>query len=89
MYNDTEPSSGITNLPKMVGLGLNMRGFLVRHYAHMRPDFLRDMGGWIASGRIKYRETVMEGIESAPEAFIGLFKGANMGKMVVRIAEAG
>ena len=89
MYNDTEAGSGITNLPRMVGLGVNMRGFLVRHYASMRPDFLRDMGAWIASGRVTYRETVMEGIESAPDAFIGLFKGANIGKMVVRIAEAG
>ena len=88
MYNDTEAGSGITNLPKMVGLGVNMRGFLVRHYAHMRPDFLRDMSAWLAAGRVTYRETVMEGIESAPDAFIGLFKGANIGKMVVRITEA-
>ncbi len=89
MYNDTEAGDGITNLPRMVGLGVNMRGFLVRHYAHMRPDFLRDMGAWIASGRVTYRETVMDGIESAPDAFIGLFTGANIGKMVVRLAEAG
>ncbi len=88
MYNDTEAGSGITNLPKMVGLGVNMRGFLVRHYAHMRPDFLRDMSAWLAAGRVTYRETVMDGIESAPDAFIGLFKGANIGKMVVRITEA-
>ena len=88
MYNDTEPTSGITNLAKMVGLGVNMRGFLVRHYAHMRPDFLRDMGAWLASGRIIYRETVRDGIESAPDAFIGLFKGANLGKMVVGIEQA-
>ena len=85
MYNDTEPSPGPTNLPRAIGLGLNIRGFLVRHYSHMRDDFLRDMGGWLADGSITYRETVLEGIESAPEAFIGLFTGANIGKMVVRL----
>ncbi|MSR19982.1 MAG: NADP-dependent oxidoreductase [Gemmatimonadetes bacterium] len=88
MYNDTEPSAGITNLPRMTERGLNMRGFLVRRYAHMRPDFLMDMGAWLAAGRVTYRETVMDGIESAPDAFIGLFKGANIGKMVVRIEQA-
>jgi NADPH-dependent curcumin reductase CurA len=86
-YNDAEAAPGPTNLMRMVGLGVNMKGFLVRHYAHMRDDFLRDMGRWLAEGRVKYRETVFEGIDSAPEAFMGLFTGANTGKMVVRIEE--
>jgi NADPH-dependent curcumin reductase CurA len=85
MYNDTEPAPGPTNLARMIGLGLNIRGFLVRHYSHMRADFMRDVGQWLADGRIIYRETVYEGIESAPDAFIGLFTGANTGKMVVRL----
>jgi len=88
MYNDTEPAPGPTNLARAIGMGLNIRGFLVRHYGHMRDDFLRDMSGWLADGRITYRETVFEGIESAPEAFIGLFTGANIGKMVVRVGDA-
>jgi NADPH-dependent curcumin reductase CurA len=85
MYNDTTPVPGPSNLPRAIGLGLNIRGFLVRHYAHMRKDFLRDVGQWLADGRLTYRETVYEGIESAPDAFIGLFEGANVGKMVVRL----
>jgi hypothetical protein len=85
MYNDEEAAPGPTNLPRAIGLGLNIKGFLVRHYNHMRDDFLRDMSGWLADGSITYRETVYEGIESAPEAFIGLFTGANVGKMVVRL----
>ena len=85
MYNDTEPAPGPTNLPRAIGLGLNIRGFLVRHYAHRRADFTRDMSQWLAEGRVTYRETVYEGIESAPEAFIGLFTGANVGKMIVHI----
>ncbi|MBM4182917.1 MAG: NADP-dependent oxidoreductase [Gemmatimonadetes bacterium] len=88
MYNDTEPTTGITNLARATGFGLTLRGFLTRHYEHMRGDFLRDMSAWLASGTVSYRETIREGIESAPEAFIGLFTGANVGKMVVRIADA-
>ena len=87
MYNDTEAGEGITNLPRAIGLGLNIRGFLVRHYRHMRDDFLRDVGGWLASGKLQYRETVMEGIDAAPQAFLGLFSGANVGKMVVRVGD--
>ena len=85
MYNDTEAAPGPTNLPRAIGLGLNIRGFLVRHYRHMREDFLRDVSGWLADGQLTYRETIYEGIESAPDAFIGLFTGANIGKMVVRL----
>jgi NADPH-dependent curcumin reductase CurA len=85
MYNDTEPAPGPTNLVRTIGLGINMRGFLVRHYRHMRDDFLRDVGGWLADGQLTYRETVYEGIEAASDAFIGLFTGANIGKMVVRL----
>jgi NADPH-dependent curcumin reductase CurA len=87
MYNDTAPTGGITNLPRAAGLGLNLRGFLTRHYEHMRGDFLRDVAAWLADGRISYRETVSEGIDSAPAAFIGLFTGANIGKAVVRVGE--
>jgi NADPH-dependent curcumin reductase CurA len=89
MYNDTDASPGPTNLPRAIGLGLNIRGFLVRHYRHMRADFMRDVAGWLASGRLTYRETFYDGIDSAPDAFIGLFTGANTGKMVVRLDEGG
>jgi hypothetical protein len=51
----------------------------------MKPAFLADMKSWIASGRVKWQETVVEGIERMPEAFIGLFTGANLGKMVVKV----
>jgi NADPH-dependent curcumin reductase CurA len=88
MYNDTEPAPGPSNLPRAIGLGLNIRGFLVRHYAHMRDDFTRDVAGWLEEGKLTYRETVYEGIETAPDAFVGLFTGANTGKMVVRLVEA-
>jgi len=48
-------------------------------------DFYSDMGGWVAGGQVKSRETVREGLEAMPEAFIDLFRGANIGKMLVRL----
>jgi hypothetical protein len=51
----------------------------------MMPDFMRDMGAWVKAGKLKWRETIVDGIENAPRAFIGLFKGDNLGKMLVRV----
>ena len=63
-----------------------MQGFIVTdHYDHY-PAFAQEMAGWIASGDVKWRETVYEGIERAPDAFLGLFSGENLGKMVVRLS---
>ncbi|MEQ8332797.1 NADP-dependent oxidoreductase [Nisaea sp.] len=64
---------------------LRIQGFIVYDFASDYPDFARDMAGWIAEGRVKYREDVVDGIEKAPDAFIGLLKGKNFGKMVVRV----
>ena len=84
-YNDVEPPPGPRNLIMVVGLGLTLRGFIVSNFTHMRADFVRDMSGWIATGKMKYQETKLQGIDSAPEAFIGLFKGSNTGKMIVEL----
>jgi NADPH-dependent curcumin reductase CurA len=64
---------------------LNFRGFIVRDFAAMYPDFIRDMSQWLREGKIKHREFVTEGLESAPQAFMGLLKGANFGKQLVRV----
>ena len=82
-YNDTEPRPGPNNLSMAIGLGLTLRGFIVSHFNHLAPQFRKDMEGWVTSGQITSKETVYEGIEQASEAFIGLFTGANTGKMVV------
>ena len=84
-YNDTEPAPGPVNLTMAIGLGLTLKGFIVSHYQHMAEDFRRDMEGWIQSGEVVYKETVFEGIDKAPDAFIGLFTGANTGKMIVNL----
>lgn len=82
-YNDTEPRPGPNNLTMAIGLGLTLRGFIVSHFNHLAGDFRRDMEDWVTSGKITYKETVYNGIDQAADAFIGLFTGANTGKMVV------
>ena len=85
-YNATAPVPGPNNLTIAIGMGLTLRGFIVSNFEHLRTDFVRDMTAWVTSGRLQYRETVFEGLEKAPEAFIGLFTGANTGKMVVNLS---
>jgi NADPH-dependent curcumin reductase CurA len=65
---------------------LLIRGFIQREFADQRPDFYREAGDWVASGRLKYREDVVDGLEAAPDAFIGLLDGKNFGKLIVRIS---
>jgi NADPH-dependent curcumin reductase CurA len=84
-YNATEPQPGPRNIIMVVGKSIRMQGFIVTQYAHLQPQFLAQMGGWIAEGKLRWEETIKEGIETAPEAFIGLFSGVNMGKMLVRL----
>jgi NADPH-dependent curcumin reductase CurA len=86
-YNATEPVPGPSNLVMAIGLGLTLRGFIVSHFDYMADDFRRDMTAWVTSGKIQYKETVYQGIDRAADAFIGLFTGANVGKMVVHLAD--
>ncbi len=87
-YNDTEATA-----PKWAGAlmravltkRLTIRGFIVSDFAARRPDFLRDMSAWVREGKVKYKECVTEGLDSAPAAFMGLLKGANFGKQLVRV----
>jgi NADPH-dependent curcumin reductase CurA len=65
---------------------LTVRGFIVWDFADKEADFLREMPGWIRSGRVKYREDVVTGLENAPEAFLGLLQGKNFGKLLIKVA---
>jgi len=85
-YNDTETRPGPRNLSVAIGLGLRLQGFIVSHYNEARNDFVRDVSTWIKDGKVKYDETVLEGIERAVEAFQGLFTGTNTGKMLVKLS---
>ncbi len=84
-YNDVAPSVGPRNIIQVVGKSLRIRGFIVMEFAGLRPQFLADMTGWLADGKLKWEETVMDGVENAPAAFTGLFSGGNTGKMLVRL----
>jgi len=66
---------------------LTVRGFIQREFAALRPDFLRDAQGWIAAGRLRYREDVVDGLATAPAAFIDLLQGRNFGKLVVKVSD--
>ena len=84
-YNATEPPPGPRNMIMTVGLSLTIKGFIVSNHYDMLGDFMRDMAAWTKAGQMKWRETIYDGVERAPEAFIGLFKGENFGKMLVRV----
>ncbi len=84
-YNETALPPGPANIINVIPQRLTIRGFIVTDYASLTPQFLRDMSEWHGAGKMTWRETVYDGIERAPEAFIGLFKGENFGKMLVKI----
>ncbi len=88
-YNQTELPPGPDRMSMLQSMilvkRLKMQGFIVSDYAHRAPDFVKDVSTWLAQGKIKYREDMVTGLENAPEAFFGLFKGANFGKLVVNV----
>ena len=87
IYNATAPVPGPPNLAYLIGKKLTMQGFIVSDHFDILNQFYADLGKWIAEGQIKWKETVVEGLENAPRAFIGLFNGGNFGKMVVKVGE--
>ncbi|HET8953514.1 MAG TPA: NADP-dependent oxidoreductase, partial [Solirubrobacteraceae bacterium] len=85
-YNATEPAPGPRNIGLMVGKRVNMRGFIVSDHEARAGEFQEEVGGLIASGRLKLAETVVEGgIEAAPGAFIDMLRGRYLGKVVVAL----
>ncbi len=85
-YNATEPPSAPRNLFKVISKRIRLQGFIVRDHMADRDEFLREMSSYIKSEKVVWEETVTEGLENAPQAFIGLFDGENLGKSLVRIA---
>ena len=77
---------GVQNLMMAVGMRIRLQGFIVSDHMARWPEALKELGQGVRDGRIKYRETVTEGLASAPRAFIGLLKGENFGKQLVKLA---
>ncbi|WP_338666058.1 zinc-binding dehydrogenase [Pararoseomonas sp. SCSIO 73927] len=91
-YNDASRGGGADRLPgtmhELLYRSVTVRGFIQTEFAEaQRPDFLREATAWVAEGRLRWREDVVQGLEKAPEAFIGLLEGGNFGKPVVRLGE--
>jgi NADPH-dependent curcumin reductase len=92
-YNEETLPPGPNRMPLLLSTLLQkrirMQGFIILdHYAERFDAFRRDMGEWVGAGRVKLREDVVDGLPSAPAAFIGLLEGRNFGKLVVRVADA-
>ena len=85
-YNATDGGAGIHGLIMAVGKSLRLEGFIVSNHADMQGAFVAEFAAWAAAGKIKWRETVEQGIENAPTAFLKLFKGENLGKMLVKLS---
>jgi NADPH-dependent curcumin reductase CurA len=84
-YNDERPEPGPRNLALVVTKRLRLQGFIVMDHGDRYPAFLAEVAPWVRDGTLAYRETVLEGLESLPSAFAGLFRGDNVGKMLVRV----
>jgi len=83
-YNAAEPTP-LRYIMRIIAARVRLQGFIYTDYLPRLGEFYGDMGGWIASGQVKSRDTIVEGLERMPEAFLGLFSGANTGKMLVKV----
>jgi len=83
-YNSGEPAK-LRYIMRIIAMRIRLQGFIYTDYLAQMDEFYRDMGGLIASGQLKARDTVFDGLENTPEAFLGLFTGANTGKMLVKL----
>jgi NADPH-dependent curcumin reductase CurA len=84
-YNSTTAPVGPSNLFLAVTKRVRLEGFIVRDHYNLLNEFHASMTKWIKEGKIRWKETIAEGLENAPKAFIGLFKGENFGKMIIKV----
>jgi hypothetical protein len=83
-YNDPTPPS-FRFIARVIAMRMRLKGFIVFDYFPRMAEFYAEMAPWVANGTVKSKETVVDGLESTPSAFLGLFEGANTGKMLVRL----
>lgn len=85
MYNSTQPEPGMRPQPYLITRKALMQGFIVTQYMSRFREGITQLADWFMSGKLKHAETIVEGFENTPQAFIGLFSGDNLGKQVVKI----
>ncbi|MDN3667288.1 NADP-dependent oxidoreductase [Algibacter miyuki] len=85
VYNETELPKSVSVQPFLVKNSALMQGFIVSNYAEKFPEAMKHLSGWLAEGKLTYSETIVEGFDNIPNAFIDLFEGKNKGKMIVKI----
>jgi NADPH-dependent curcumin reductase len=86
-YNNTTPIKGPSNYMSLLVNRARMEGMVVFDYASRYPEAVRDIAGWIGSGKLKSREDIVEGLENFPQTLLKLFNGENFGKLVLKVAE--
>jgi NADPH-dependent curcumin reductase CurA len=84
-YNNSKPALGYTILPHLLTRSVMLQGFIVSNYSHRFGEALTTLTQWLNEGKLKYTETIVEGFDKLPEAFLGLFSGKNFGKMMVKV----
>ncbi len=84
-YNDASPAPGPRNMFMIVTKRIRMQGYIISDHFDRFGEFAREAAEWVRDGRLRYRETIVEGIENAPRAFLGLLQGENIGKMLVKV----
>jgi NADPH2:quinone reductase len=87
MYNATETPTGPRKLRHLISTRATVEGFLVSDFAPRFETATETLAEWVSSGDVHYRETVTEGLEHAPDAFLGLFEGENIGKQLVKVSD--
>jgi NADPH-dependent curcumin reductase CurA len=86
-YNEAGTRTSVRNLANIIYGRINLRGFVATDFMHLREQFQSDMAGWLRDGKVKTAETIYDGIDNAAAAMIDLMKGANLGKMLVKLAD--
>ena len=84
-YNATTPQPGPDNLPLLIGKRLTLRGYLVFDHGDLAAEYAALAAGWLADGSLPFERTVVDGFEHTVDAFLGLLRGENTGKMLVRL----
>lgn len=84
VYNSTEVPTGVSVQPFLIKNSALMQGFIISNYADKFPEAMKQLSAWLGEGKLTYRETIVDGFENTPQAFLDMMEGNKKGKMVVK-----